>query len=170
MRYLFTSFYIAFIILCNTAFTYVPNIVFNSWTFSAGDILVGGVYILRDLAQREIKHYVILAMLLGGIISYLMADKSVAIASVLAFSVGETIDWLIYTITKKPLSQRLLLSSIISTPVDSCIFLYLTNMLHPLDFTLMMISKLTGVFLLWLSWRIRRSSQQEQQDEAYSLT
>ncbi len=159
--YLYTPLYIVFIVLCNTVFTYVPNIVINKLTFSVGDILVGGVYVLRDLAQREIKHYVILAMLVGGALSYLMADKSVAIASVFAFSVGETIDWLIYTITKKPLSQRLLWSSIISTPIDSFLFLYMTNLLHPLDFTLMMISKLTGVFLLWLSWRARKKISNE---------
>lgn len=167
MRYLYTSLYIAFIVLCNTAFTYVPNIVVNGLTFAMGDVLVGGVYILRDLAQREIKHYVVLAMLLGGIISYIMADKSVAIASVLAFSLGETIDWIIYSITKKPLSQRLLWSSAISTPVDSFVFLYMTNILRPLDFTLMMISKMTGIFILWLSWRIRSSQQEE---EVYSLS
>jgi len=162
MRYLYTSLYIIFIVLCNTTFTYVPNVTIGHFSFAIGDILVGGIYVLRDLAQREIRHYVILAMLVGGILSYLMADKSVAIASVLAFSVGETIDWFIYTVTKKPLSQRLLWSSLISTPVDSFIFLALTNMLHPLDFTLMMIAKLIGVFALWLSWRVRRISRQEE--------
>ena len=162
MRYLYTSLYIAFIVLCNTLFTYVPNIVFNgNITFSIGDVVVGGVYLLRDLAQQEIKHYVIVAMIAGGILSYLMASKSVAIASVLAFSVGETIDWLIYTLTKKPLSQRLLWSALISVPIDSFIFLYMMNMLRPIDFTLMLLSKFTGVFLLWLSWRVRRNSQQE---------
>lgn len=148
----------AFVVLCNTAFTYVPNIAIAKLEFAPGDVIVGGVYVLRDLSQREIKHYVILAMLISGIISYAMADKSIAIASVVAFSLGETIDWVIYTVTKKPLSQRLLWSSFISTPIDSIVFLYLAHMFHWLDFALMMVSKTFGIFILWLSWRVRQNA------------
>jgi len=159
MAFLYTILYIFGIILCNTVFTFVPNLHLFGMEFSIGDFLVGGIYVLRDLAQREIKHYVILAMLVGGLISYLMADKAIAIASVTAFLVGETIDWLIYTITKKPLSQRLLISSFISTPVDTYVFLSMAGMLDWVNFTFVMASKIIGVLALWFSWRIRQPSK-----------
>jgi len=52
-------------------------------------------------------------MLCAGIISYFMSAPAVAIASVTAFLISETVDWLVYTVTKKPLSQRILYSSLI---------------------------------------------------------
>lgn len=150
-----TTSYIIFIVLLNMAFSYTaPIIIFNE-PFAPPDILVGCVYILRDLAQREIKHYVLLAMFVGGILSYLLSDKAIAVASFASFMVAEMIDWAIFTLTKKPLSQRLLWSASLSVPVDSIIFLYLTNSLNPVGFTILTASKLIGVVLLWYWWRRR---------------
>src|SRR5690606_4332743 len=112
-----------FIVVVNCGYPIFPFITIAHSPFSSGDVLVGMVYIFRDFAQREIKHYVILAMLFGAAVSYLLADKTMAIASLCAFSIGETIDWAIFTFTGKPLSQRLLWSSAISAPIDSGVFL-----------------------------------------------
>jgi uncharacterized PurR-regulated membrane protein YhhQ (DUF165 family) len=114
--------YIAFIIIVNSTYIYFPFVTIAHAPFSTGDMLVGAIYIFRDFAQREIRHYVILAMILGVVISYCFADKSMAVASVCAFTVAETIDWLIFTFTGKPLSQRLILSSTLSAPADSFVF------------------------------------------------
>lgn len=137
------------IILVNSLFAYVPTWTIQGEVIAPADIIVGCVYVLRDMAQREIKQYVIIAMLIATSISYLMADKSVAFASAAAFFVGEMIDWGIYSYTKKPLSQRLLWSSAISAPVDSLVFLYLIEQLNWLGFTLLNCSKLLGVLLVW---------------------
>ncbi len=158
-RFACTISYIILIVLINSIFVYAPYIVIRGSLISSGDLVVGAVYILRDFVQREIKHYVILAMLLGCFCSYILAEQQIAIASLSAFFVGEFIDWGIYTFTKKPLSQRLLWSAGISAPIDSVIFLYLTNMLNPEGLLALILGKFLGIFVVWLSWRLRHQQQ-----------
>src|SRR5688500_7746168 len=109
LRFKATFAYILLIIFINSLFSYSPTLLIFNQPFSPADITVGAIYIFRDFSQREIKHYVLLAMLVGGILSYLCAAKAIAFASIMAFFIAEIIDWLIFTLTKKPLSQRLLL-------------------------------------------------------------
>ena len=156
-RLVCTSAYIVLIILINNIFVYAPYIVVNGSLISSGDIVVGVVYILRDFVQREIKHYVILAMAFGCICSYELAQKDIALASLTAFTLGEFIDWGIYTFTKKPLSQRLLWSSGISAPIDSAVFLYMTNMFNLAGLTVLTLGKFLGILSVWYYWRNHRS-------------
>ena len=149
LKYFYTISYMSAIVLVNYLFAYVPSFKIWGQLVTPVDIIVGAVYILRDMAQREIKRYVIIAMLIATYISYLMADKSFAFASAAAFFVGEMIDWAIYSYTKKPLSERLLWSSAISAPIDSAVFLYLINELNWLGFGLLNLSKLLGILLIW---------------------
>jgi uncharacterized PurR-regulated membrane protein YhhQ (DUF165 family) len=155
LRYKSTLTYLIFIILINTAYPIFPFMTIAGAPFSTGDMLVGAVYVLRDFAQREAKHYVILAMLLGAAISYLFADKAMAIASVAAFTVAETIDWAIFTFTNKPLSERLLWSSSISAPIDSMVFLAILGPFNLAGILVLCASKTLGVLLLWYVWRRR---------------
>lgn len=114
---------------------YVLSIVFVNWAFTvfpmlwgvlpAATFVVGLVFVLRDLAQRQCGHYVLLAMASGVAISVYMASPGVALASGAAFAVSETIDWLVYSYTRRPWRDRILLSSVISTPFDSMVFLAL---------------------------------------------
>ena len=157
-RYKYTFCYFILIILVNSLFVYIPVFEFANTSFSPADMAVGSVYVLRDLSQREIRHWIILVMLLGCGISYLLPEKSVALASLAAFTVGETIDWLIFTISKKPLSQRLLISSVISVPADSFIFLYLVNMLNWLNCVMLVLSKCIGIMIIWSMWRNKNNS------------
>lgn len=148
--------YIVFIIAVNSTYIYFPFITIAHAPFSTGDMMVGAIYIFRDFAQREIKHYVILAMILGVIISYCFADKTMAVASVCAFTVAETIDWLIFTFTGKPLSQRLVLSSTLSAPADSFVFLAIYGPLNIAGMLVLTSSKALGVLLVWYVWKKRQ--------------
>jgi uncharacterized PurR-regulated membrane protein YhhQ (DUF165 family) len=154
-RFACTLSYIILIVMTNSIFVYAPYITVHGSLISSGDLVVGGVYILRDFVQREIKHYVIIAMLLGCFLSYILADKQIAVASVSAFFIGELIDWAIFTFTQKPLSDRLLWSSGISAPIDSAVFLYLTQMLNPEGLLALTLGKCLGILAVWYSWRIR---------------
>ncbi|HEV2614083.1 MAG TPA: VUT family protein [Gammaproteobacteria bacterium] len=149
--------YLAFIVLVNSMYPYFPFMTIAHAPFSTGDVMVGAIYIFRDFAQREIKHYVIIAMLIGVTISYCFADKTMAIASVCAFTVAETIDWLIFTYTGKPLSQRLILSSTLSAPADTLVFLAIYGPLNFAGFLVMTSSKALGVLLVWWVWRKRQA-------------
>ncbi len=147
--------YIILIIVLNKLFVISPLFfLFNEWV-SPIDFTVGMVYIFRDFAQREIGRYIVIAMLFAGYLSYILANETVAFASLSAFLIGEFIDWGIFTYTRKPLSQRLLWSATVSVPVDSFIFLYLLGRVNWLSMTIMIFTKIFGVLAIWGVWRFQ---------------
>lgn len=153
MTYKFTIGYILSIVLVNIGFVYIPPIPLLGEMFPPMSLIVGVIFILRDFAQREIGHRVLGAMAVGAILSYFMADPFVAIASVVAFFISEMVDWAVYTYTKKPLGQRILLSSAIGTPIDSAVFLLILGFFSPLGFLLMTAAKMIAAVAIW--WRLK---------------
>ena len=155
MRYKFTVLYVALIVAVNYAFIVVPLVKLPDGTmWPPVSLLVGFVFVARDFAQRKIGHKVLLAMLVGVAISYFMANPFVATASAAAFLISELVDWAVFTYTKRPLSQRILFSSLLGAPADSAIFLGLLGLLSPVGVAAMTASKLVGAFIVW--WMIRR--------------
>lgn len=141
--------YVSFVVFINTLFVYLPTSSIYGHEFTYADFFVGGVYVVRDLAQRAIGHKVIFAMILAAILTYLFADEQIAMASLSAFAIGEAVDWAIYTYTKKPLSKRILWSACMSSPVDSAVFLIMINRLAPFEFALMTAVKILGAVAIW---------------------
>tara|TARA_R110000772_G_scaffold250699_1_gene365428 strand:- start:648 stop:1103 length:456 start_codon:yes stop_codon:yes gene_type:complete len=144
-------------------FLYIVSIVVINYGFSAltpwfvfgaalppMTFLVGAVFILRDYSQKEIGHYVWLPMLIGIILSYIMADPFIAIASALAFVISEAVDWAVYTKTKRSMRDRILLSSAMSVPVDSFVFLTVAGFFGWTAFFVMVVSKMIAAILVWL--------------------
>ena len=76
---------------------------------------------------------------------------------VAAFLVSETADWLVYTLTNRPLRDRILASSAISSPLDSLVFLGLIGFLSPASFILQSLSKFAGAVVTWAVLRHRAS-------------
>lgn len=158
-QFIATISYIVLVVVVNLMVYYLPGIPLFGHSVTSADAIVGTIYLVRDFAQREIRHYIFFAMLLGAFISYLLSDASVALASVSGFLVGELIDWAIFTYSKKPLSERLIWSALISTPFDTIVFLYVASMLNPVSAILMIIGKWLGVFILWAVWRNKNAKQ-----------
>ena len=92
-------------------------------------------------------------MAIGAILSYIMADPFIAIASVVAFGISELVDWAVYTYTKRPLKQRILLSSALGTPIDSAVFLSMIGFFNPVGFILMTLGKMVAALIIW--WSIK---------------
>ena len=153
MQYKFTIGYILSIVLVNIGFVYIPPVPLFGEMFPPMSLIVGVIFIFRDFAQREIGHRVLGAMVVGAVLSYFMADPFVAMASVVAFFISEMVDWGVYTYTKKPLGQRILLSSAIGTPIDSAVFLLILGFFSPLGFLLMTAAKMIAAVAIW--WRLR---------------
>lgn len=153
MNYKFTIAYIVSIVAVNIGFVYIPPVPLLGEMFPPMSLIVGLIFIARDFAQREIGHKVLGAMAIGAIISYFMADPFVAIASVIAFAISEMVDWGVYTYTKRPLRDRILLSSALGTPVDSAVFLLILGFFSPLGFLLMTLAKMLTAVILW--WRLK---------------
>ena len=158
MRLKFTVLYIALIVAVNYAFTQVSPITLPDGTvWSPVSLIVGFVFVVRDFAQREIGHRVLLAMLAGAVLSYFMADPFVAVASAAAFAVSELADWTVYSFTKRSLSQRILYSSALGAPIDSVVFLYGIGLLSATGVAAMTLSKMAAALLVW--WIVRRREE-----------
>ena len=132
-----------------------PLVVPGGDLWPPASLVVGFVFVVRDYARRAIGHKVLPAGLAGGAISYFMAGPDIAFASVAAFLVGEMMDWAVYTYTGRPFSQRILLSSLVSTPVDSAVFLFLSQMAGVGSVLIMTLSKLAGALAVFLLVRRR---------------
>ena len=155
--------YVAFIVVVNWLF--IPENLIegvtqwstNSWmgTLYLANVIVGFVFVLRDYAQREIGHKVLLATALAGLPVWWFAGPGLAIASLTAFALSEMTDWGVYSFTKRPLQDRLLLSSILSVPVDTLAFQHLAGYLTPAAFVTEVASKAVGVAIVWYLLRLR---------------
>ena len=110
---------------------------------------------LRDYAQREIGHKVLLATALAGIPVYYFAGPGLAVASMIAFMLSEMTDWAVYSFTKRPLQNRIILSSLIAVPVDTLAFQHLAGYLTPAAFVTEVASKAIGVAIVWYLLKLR---------------
>jgi queuosine precursor transporter len=147
---IFTALYLTCIVAVNFAFSMLPMIElpFNQ-NIPIGTFLVGFIFVLRDYAQREIGNWIYLAMIAGVLVSYFMADPFVAVASAIAFGLSELVDAIVFTYTKKSMRDRILLSSAVSTPVDSAVFLLMLGFFNWLGFIIMIAVKMIGALIVW---------------------
>lgn len=154
-KILTVSAYIASVVIVNFAFSYLPIINVAGAMVPSTAFLVGIVFVFRDFAQRQIGHHVLVAMLAACVISYFLADPAVAIASLVAFAVSETADWAVYSFTKRPFHQRILLSSFISTPIDTAVFLGLIGFFSVQAVLLVSLAKLVAAVVVYLGYTLR---------------
>jgi queuosine precursor transporter len=159
--------YMAFIVLVNWLF--VPEQLIegvtqwttNSWlgTFYLANIVVGFVFVLRDYAQREVGHTILAFTALAMIPVYLFAGPGLAVASLVAFALSETMDWSVYSFTKRPLQNRILLSSMLAVPVDTLAFQHLAGYLSAASFVTEIASKAIGVAVVWYLLKLRTGDE-----------
>lgn len=142
--------YVASIVAVNIGFVAVPLIDLGTLgMWPPMSILVGAVFVLRDYAQRQAGHWVLPAMAIGIVLSYLMASPAVAIASATAFALSELADWAVYTWTRRPFHKRVLLSGAIGTPIDSAAFLALIGHFSLVGALVMTASKMIVAIVVW---------------------
>jgi len=159
----FTIIYIASIVGVNILFDALP-LLDTPWgdKWPPGSIVVGLIFVLRDFAQREVGHRVLLAMLGGAAISYWMASPIIAAASLVAFIISELGDWAFYSYTQRSFRDRVIISSMISTPLDSVVFLMMIGHFTWTGMLLMTASKMVAAMVIWNSlaydaaWESRR--------------
>jgi uncharacterized PurR-regulated membrane protein YhhQ (DUF165 family) len=150
----FVYVYVLLIPLVNWSFANVPNYEVFGGTWNPMVIVTGLVLVVRDFAQREVGHAIFIPLCVGILVSFLMAPKQIAAASAVAFAASEMIDWCIYTVSKRPLSQRVMLSTTASAPVDSTVFLLGANMAVPglfswMTLLLSIFSKIVGGYVVY---------------------
>jgi uncharacterized PurR-regulated membrane protein YhhQ (DUF165 family) len=93
----------------------------------SGVIMAGAALVLRDLVQRRLGVAASsLAILVGAVLSALLAPPALVIASAAAFLLSEFADLAVYT----PLARRGLITAVVASSaaglvVDSVVFLWL---------------------------------------------
>lgn len=152
---MWVALYVAAIVAVNWMFTAIAP-----WPTPMGDlylanVVVGFIFVLRDYAQREVGHYILFATAAAGVLTWFMVDPAIAVASITAFILSETADWGVYSFLRRPLSQRILVSSMIAVPLDTLAFQYLAGYLTPAAFATEILSKALGVMIVWYILRAR---------------
>jgi uncharacterized PurR-regulated membrane protein YhhQ (DUF165 family) len=161
LRYVkYTLLYVLLIPFINWSFTWAPMWeLLPGWAFNPVTIVTGLVLVVRDFAQREIGHEVLIAMAVALILTALAAGPELALASGAAFAISEMVDWAIFTFTKYRLSTRVLLSSALAAPLDTTLFLYGASMIRDgqltvPNVTMSIIGKMLGALVIW--WFVRQ--------------
>jgi len=124
------SLYIASIVAANAMtahFGLVPvgfGLMVTAGTFAAGFALI-----TRDWVQvASGRRVVLVAILAGAAISAFTSNEALAFASGIAFLVSELVDLGVFTpLRGRSLPAAVLLSSVVSAPVDTILFLYLAG-------------------------------------------
>jgi hypothetical protein len=93
----------------------------------SGVLMIGVALVLRDLVQRRLGvGYSALAVLVGALISTLLAPPALIIASGIAFLLSEFADLAVYTpLARRRLVAAVVVSSLVGLLVDSIVFLWL---------------------------------------------
>lgn len=163
LRYVkYTLVYILLIPFINWSFTWAPMVELPglaAWAFNPVTIVTGLVLVVRDFAQREIGHEVLIAMMIALFLTYVTSGGALALASGAAFLISELVDYALFTFTRYKLSTRVLLSSAIAAPLDTTAFLFGASFIRDAQFTLPNIimsvgGKMVGAVIIW--WLIKQ--------------
>lgn len=93
----------------------------------SGVLMVGVALVLRDLVQRRLGVFVSgLAVLVGALLSALLAPPALVVASAAAFLLSEMADLAVYTpLARRRMVTAVIASGIVGLVVDSLLFLWL---------------------------------------------
>jgi uncharacterized PurR-regulated membrane protein YhhQ (DUF165 family) len=122
--------YIASIVIANYATSTFGLVSIGfGLAVTAGTFAAGAALILRDAVQVYGNRWFVLgAILAGAVLSVAMATPAIAVASGLAFLVSELVDWAVFTpIRSRSLPLAVVVSSVVSAPVDTVLFFYLAG-------------------------------------------
>lgn len=118
-------FYLGSIVLANILVDTLGIITVLGVTFPAGAAVIGLTFSARDLVQERYGKFGCWGwMLVASLITFAF-NQQLALASVCAFGIAEFSDWAIYSTARGSVERRLLLSNLISTPLDSIVFVLL---------------------------------------------
>jgi hypothetical protein len=151
--------YVVSIAAINWSVKNVPLLLVFDTELPPALLLAGAVFVLRDFSQQEIGHWVLAATAAASVLSYFTAGFDIAAASTIAFVVSETVDWAIFTLTGRRLSQRILMSSAISVPIDTAVFYWARDIARPSGIALGIAVKMLASVGVWLWLRRREQGQ-----------
>lgn len=98
-------------------------------TATAGTYLAGLTFVLRDSLQDALGKWFVLGLIgAGALLSYLISDPFIALASGVAFAVAEVADLLVYTpLRRKGYIRAAVASNVVGAVVDTVLFLWIAG-------------------------------------------
>jgi queuosine precursor transporter len=130
-RYKYSLLYFVAVIGVSVLFNYAPMFVDlgDGASFSLWALVVGFWFVLRDFSQRELRHFVLIPMGLGLSFAVLI-NPALALATAISSGISELADWALYSLVKQPFHRRILISSLVSCPLDSFMFFAAFDFFH----------------------------------------
>jgi len=106
-----------------------PCIIPVGFGFNApsGVLMIGAAMVLRDVIQQiSGTRAAVLAVAIGGLVSWFVAPPALVVASVSAFVFAELANMLVYTpLRRNSIGRAILAGGIVGSVVDSALFLWL---------------------------------------------
>jgi hypothetical protein len=127
---------------------------------TAGTFAAGAALLLRDAVQQAGgRYWVVGAVAVGSVLSYVLSDPRIAVASAVAFAASETVDSAVFTpLRRRGLPTAVLVSSVVAAPVDTVLFLSLAGFpVTPAAVAgqFMVKTAIAGAVAGWIAWRSR---------------
>lgn len=123
-------------------------------TFAAGFALIG-----RDGVQvTSGKAWALASILFGSVLSVVTSSPAIALASGIAFLASELVDFAVFTpLRSRNLPTAVVVSSVVSAPVDTVLFLHLAGFGVTWQAVLGQFIVKTAIALLAAAWIARRT-------------
>lgn len=93
----------------------------------SGVLMVGAALVLRDIVHERLgAWWAVAAIVIGALLSALLAPPALVVASLTAFLLAEGADMLVYTpLRRNHLTWAVLMSGLVGAAIDSAVFLWL---------------------------------------------
>jgi uncharacterized PurR-regulated membrane protein YhhQ (DUF165 family) len=117
--------YVLSVVLANFLFSAIEPVYLFGALVPPASLIAGAVFVTRDFAHRSHPRAIWPSMLIAGLLSALLADPRIALASFAAFAVSELVDALIFVRADGSFRRRVVLSSLVAVPLDTVLFLTL---------------------------------------------
>lgn len=149
-------FYLAGIVLANITVHILGIVTILGITFPAGAVFVGLTFSFRDMLQAKHGKWGCWKWMGVALLLTLAFNPGLAVASGVAFIISEAIDWAIFTFSNRPFNQRIILSNLFGTPVDSLVFVCLAfGWNWPAIWGQTLVKMVSSLFVLWMKPKAR---------------
>jgi uncharacterized PurR-regulated membrane protein YhhQ (DUF165 family) len=153
--------YLTSIVLGNLFVHWFGIIKYAGLVFPAGVVFVGLTFSFRDFVQRNWGDAGTWVWMLVATVITLFLNWEIAIASCSAFLVSEAVDWLAFRYFKYPFHKRIWLSNLLSTPLDSLIFVTVAFGFNwPAIWGQAVVKYLSGLLVIpFILWKRRKNAE-----------
>ena len=117
--------YLLSILLGNAFVIWFGIVTVAGLSFPAGVVWIGLTFSFRDFVQRHWGDWATWAWMIAASLITLFFNLEIALASMAAFFVSESLDWLFFRVLKRSFASRVVWSNLVSCPVDSLVFVLL---------------------------------------------